>query len=62
MEVLGDHFMDVYKYLKGVRTTDACTSDSDITGGLKKIVGKDLMHACFQVDQLIFQELLSEAT
>lgn len=62
IKVLGNHFSDVYAYLKGVRTTDVCSSDSNIIEGLKQIVGKELMHVCFQVDQLIFQELFSEAT
>ena len=59
--LLGTNFTAVYSYLKSVRTAGATCSEMDITKNLQLIVGSQTsLNACFQVDYLIFQELLVE--
>ena len=61
---LGAHFQAVYDYLRGVRQSDdgvglKAEEDEDIQQALELLAGPGGLKACFQVDLLVFQELVA---
>ena len=61
---LGPRFQAVYDYLKGVRQADdgvglKAEEDEDIRQALQLLAGPGGLNACFQVDLLVFQELVA---
>ena len=61
---LGPRFQAVYDYLKGVRQADdgvglKAEEDEDIKQALQLLAGPGGLNACFQVDLLVFQELVA---
>ena len=61
---LGAHFQAVYDYLRGVRQADdgvglKAEEDEDIRQALELLAGPGGLKACFQVDLLVFQELVA---
>ncbi|KAG1655857.1 hypothetical protein FOA52_012507, partial [Chlamydomonas sp. UWO 241] len=56
--MLGYHFGDVYAFLRRARARSPPTPEAEVQRRLLQLVGnnEELMHGCFLVDQLVFQE------
>eukprot|EP00955_Chlamydomonas_euryale_P074669 362100-Chlamydomonas_euryale.AAC.1 len=55
---LGYHFGDVYAYLRRARGSNPPVPEPEVQKRLLALVGNNdgLMHGCYLVDQLVFQE------
>mmetsp|Transcript_22014 Transcript_22014/g.61099 ORF Transcript_22014/g.61099 Transcript_22014/m.61099 type:complete len:773 (+) Transcript_22014:275-2593(+) len=57
---LGKDFDEVYRYLKSARQSYGYGDDEKLKNRLIDMVGRRKLSACFETDQLVFQELLQQ--